>query len=397
MSKKTRFYLILLYVVFLIIVVEGSVRLVFLSPQLTARLLEYHDEDYWWRRIWVNRHQNSGTEIYYKFDSYDSLKGWISKPNLRDMEVFGDKMLNTNSKGFRGKDEHAYDKDPNKLRILLLGDSFTFGDEVSDNETYAYYLQEMLPQVEVINMGVHGYGHDQMLLLLREEGVNYKPDIVILGFLAMDMSRNLLNFRDYAKPRFDLDNGELKLIGTPVPRPEDFLKWNWARPMISDVVSIARYRFMKSYGLLEKEKKKADITTAILAEIIKLTDSIHAIPIFVYLPPGGEISDHAALTQGEKFLFSMCRTNDKVRCFSARPHFAEKTAEGTIFSSKLHWGPEGHLATAEAIKHYLVDGGYVVLPQLHGSYNNAKPDKSPEPMRSFFHNRQKVTASPWKN
>jgi hypothetical protein len=42
---------------------------------------------------------------------------------------------------------------------LILGDSFTFGDEVSDNETYSYYLQQMLPHTEVINMGVHGYGH----------------------------------------------------------------------------------------------------------------------------------------------------------------------------------------------------------------------------------------------
>jgi hypothetical protein len=41
----------------------------------------------------------------------------------------------------------------------------------------------MLPHTEVINMGVHGYGHDQMLILFGEEGVKYEPDIVILGFL----------------------------------------------------------------------------------------------------------------------------------------------------------------------------------------------------------------------
>jgi hypothetical protein len=365
MSKKTRFYLLLLYVVFFMIAVEGSVRLVFLSPQLSERLMEYNDEDYWWRSRWINKHQNSGTEINYEFDVYDSSKGWISKPNLRNMEVFDHKVLNTNLEGLRGKKDYSYGKDQNKLRILLLGDSFTFGDEVSDNETYAHYLQEMLPDVEVINMGVHGYGHDQMLILLREEGIKYEPDIVILGFMVGDMSRNLLQFRDYAKPKFVSDHGELMLTGTPVPRPEEFLKWDWARPRAIDLLSIARNKFMKSYGAPEKEKEMKNITTALLTEIITLTDRIHAIPIFVYLPPGGEISDRTALTQGEKFLFSMCETNGKVKCFSTRPAFAEKIAKGTkeaSFILKWHWGPEGHLTVAEAIKRYLVDEGYVVLP-----------------------------------
>lgn len=87
----------------------------------------------------------------------------------------------------------------------------------------------MLPHTEVINLGVHGYGHDQMLILLKEEGVKYEPDIVILGFMPIDMSRNLLKFRDFAKPRFILKGGKLKFTGSPVPRPEDILRWDWAR------------------------------------------------------------------------------------------------------------------------------------------------------------------------
>jgi hypothetical protein len=54
-------------------------------------------------------------------------------------------------------------------------------------------------EVYYINMGVHGYGHDQMLILFGEEGVKYEPDIVILGFLPLDMARNVLKFRDFAK------------------------------------------------------------------------------------------------------------------------------------------------------------------------------------------------------
>src|SRR5882724_5248615 len=165
-----------------------------------------------------------------------------AKANLKDIKVFNQKILNTNSKGLRGKKDFPYIKNKETLRILILGDSFTFGDEVSDDETYSYYLQQMLSHTEVINMGVHGYGHDQMLILLREEGIKYEPDIVILGFLPLDMSRNLLEFRDFAKPRFVLKGGELKLTGTPVPRPEDILQWDWTRPRSVDIFSFIRHR-----------------------------------------------------------------------------------------------------------------------------------------------------------
>ncbi len=359
MRKKKKFLLILIYFVFLVTLFEGFARLAFfLIPQVSKGLERI--EDYGWRRWWVDRHRKTGKAIFYKFDIFDPSKGWISKPNIRDMKVFHNKVLNTNSKGFRGKKEYSYNKDPDKVRILILGDSFTFGDEVSDNETYSNYLQEILPHVEVINVGVHGYGHDQMLILLREEGIRYEPDIIILGFLYADMKRNLLKFRDYAKPKFFLDDGELKLTGTPVPHPEDILKWDWARPRTIDMFSLIYHRFRELLGLRKKEKE--DITTAILNETIKLADSIHAALIFVYLIPAEEISNSTILMEGEKYFFSMCQTNDKVRCFSTRPYFAEEVGKGTTFKLRGHWGPAGHLTVAKAIKRYLVDEGLVFLP-----------------------------------
>lgn len=101
--------------------------------------------------------------------------GWSTRPNLSDMSCFNKKILNSNSKGIRGKTEYSYAKNGDGPRILISGDFFTFGDEASDDETYPYYLQQMLLGAEVINMGVHGYGHDQMLIYLKEEGMKYRP------------------------------------------------------------------------------------------------------------------------------------------------------------------------------------------------------------------------------
>ncbi|RJQ18468.1 MAG: hypothetical protein C4560_07265 [Nitrospiraceae bacterium] len=355
MIKKKIGY-ISIYIAFLIITIEVSARLAFLLMP-AERLWE--DEEYGWRSIWVSRHQTSGEKIFYNFDTYDPSRGWRSKSNIRNMTVFGNKTLNTNSNGFRGDKDYSYIKNPNKLRIITIGDSFTFGDEVSDNETYSYYLQQMLPQVEVINMGVHGYGHDQMLILLREEGLKYKPDIVILGFLPMDMSRNLLAFRDYAKPKFVLDDGELKLTGVPIPSPENILKWDWANSKFLHLLAIMHHNFKRSHGLLKKDEEA--ITRTILHEIIESTLSINAIPIFAYLPSGNEINTISDFTDGEKYLFSICEASKKAKCMSTRQYFAEKISQKIIFKTKGHWGPEGHFTAAEAIKRYLVDSGYIDL------------------------------------
>ena len=356
MIRKRRIVLIFGYGVFLLCLLEGTARLAFMIPQVASLRA---NEDYTNRRHWVHRHQKSG-EVYYTFDIYDPSTGWRPKPNLRDVTVFGNKILNTNSRGLRGKKDFPYIKDKTRLRILILGDSFTFGDEVSDAETYSYFLQQMLPHTEIINMGVHGYGHDQMLILFREEGVKYEPDIVILGFLPLDMPRNVLKFRDFAKPRFVLEGGELKLTGVPVPRPEEILDWDWTRPRLVDVFSLMDHELRALFGIRDKEIE--EITTAILKEMIKSIESVPAIPILAYLPRAREIAMETAMTRGEAYMFSMCQLNEKAKCFSTRPHFAKKIEKGKTFKSSGHWEPAGHLTVGEAIKNYLVEEGYVTAP-----------------------------------
>ena len=355
MSKKNKFILVFGYVGFLVFLFEGSARLAFSIPKVAKRLQA--NDEYTYRRNWVQEHQKHGMEAYYTFDMYDASKGWIPKPNLRDVKTFDNKTLNTNSKGLRGKTDFPYTKNKDKVRILILGDSFTFGDEVSDDETYSAHLQAMLPHTEIINMGMHGYGHDQMLILFREEGIKYQPDIVILGFLPLDMSRNLLRFRDFAKPRFVLDRGELKLTGSPVPRPEEILQWDWTRPRIVDIFSTLQHRVKKISGLQKTEME--EITTAILKEMISLIESIHAVPILAYLPRGKEIATDIAVMEDEAYMFSMCELNEKAKCFSTRPYFAEKIAKGETFKSRGHWEPAGHRTVAEALRNYLVDEGHV--------------------------------------
>jgi hypothetical protein len=70
--------------------------------------------------------------------------------------------------------------------MLLVGCSFTMGWAVSDDQTWAWRVQELRPDVEVVNQGVVGYGTFQSLLrldqLLRREG-QQRPARVLYGFI----------------------------------------------------------------------------------------------------------------------------------------------------------------------------------------------------------------------
>jgi hypothetical protein len=68
------------------------------------------------------------------------------------------------------------------------------------------------------------------------------------------------------------------------------------------------------------------------------------------------------VTQYETYMFSICQLHQKAKCFSTRPYFAEKIAKGATFKLIGHWEPAGHRTVAEAIKHYLVDAGYIAVP-----------------------------------
>lgn len=353
MSKQTRrrYLFWALYVGFLALLAEGTARLVFAVPALDRRVDAW--DDLAWRRIWVSNHK-SGRQMYFSFDSFDTSRGWRTRANIRNKKVFDDKILNTNAYGFRGAREIPLEKDSAKTRILLLGDSFTFGENVGDDEAYAEVMQRALPNAEVINAGVHGYAHDQMLVMLREQ-LRFHPDIVMLGYLSADLPRNLLAFRDYAKPSYTLDGGKLELHGIPVPPPEATLRLDWARPRILDLLAAIRYRMEKPAA---QQERAETLSAAILKEMARVADSAHAVPVFVYLPESKELVAHTDSTHHEIWFRQLCRSIGTVRCFSVSPAFQAQIAKGVVFRSG-HWDPAGHKVAGEEIARMLVDSALV--------------------------------------
>jgi len=94
-----------------------------------------------------------------------------------------------NSGGFRDK-EYPVQKDPSKYRILFLGDSVVYGYGLSLADTLPKQLEEVFKKssrpTEVLNFGVSGYEAEQAIEFLKESGLKYHPDMVIVGYTLND-------------------------------------------------------------------------------------------------------------------------------------------------------------------------------------------------------------------
>jgi lysophospholipase L1-like esterase len=101
-----------------------------------------------------------------------------------------------NAHGFRGG-EFAIPKPAGVFRVLALGDSVTEGMQVVEDRLFTTRLERTLApagmRMELLNLGVSGYGTDDALDVLRRYGPELEPDLVLLGFtLGNDVRNNLL-------------------------------------------------------------------------------------------------------------------------------------------------------------------------------------------------------------
>lgn len=121
--------------------------------------------------------------------------GYQPAPRWDYFDANGCVAVDTNSRGFRDA-EFAVEKAPEELRILCLGDSFTYGQGVRLDLTWPQVLEARLrtergKPVEVINGGFAAGpgvnspdGYDRWV---AEHGLLFAPDVVIVGVCLNDV------------------------------------------------------------------------------------------------------------------------------------------------------------------------------------------------------------------
>ncbi len=105
--------------------------------------------------------------------------------------------------------------------VLAAGDSYTYGEEVADDQTWPAHLEARL-RLPVLNGGVSSYGFDQIVLRAEILAAERKPAAIVVSFIADDIHRTeMRRVWGAEKPYFDLAGDGLALRNVPVPpRPD---------------------------------------------------------------------------------------------------------------------------------------------------------------------------------
>ena len=168
---------------------------------------------YSWEEAFLARYLSGTSLVYAGIHRPHPTRGWAMNASSTSQPAPGTRYT-TNAQAYRALYDYRYD--PSRYGVLIVGDSFTFGDDVDDTMTWPHLLQARTPALNVLNMGGTGYGLDQMLITLEEEIQRYRPRLVVCAFITDDLGRSILTFRDFAKPMFVLTDGGLKLTNTPI-------------------------------------------------------------------------------------------------------------------------------------------------------------------------------------
>src|SRR5262249_3918896 len=102
--------------------------------------------------------------------THDALVGYLPRPD-----------------GFRPTSTDRGGDAPG-VPILAAGDSYTYGEEVGDNETWPAQLQRLTNQ-RVLNAGASGYGFDQSVLRAEQIAAAQRLSAIVVGFIADDVRR----------------------------------------------------------------------------------------------------------------------------------------------------------------------------------------------------------------
>ena len=104
-----------------------------------------------------------------------------------------DVIVRTNSYGMRDY-EPLKGESGSLKRIVVLGDSYTFGMEVQVEEAYPLLLEKQLNespagrdvQYDVLNFGVIGYSTLEEAYVLKHKALRWNPEVVVIGYVLND-------------------------------------------------------------------------------------------------------------------------------------------------------------------------------------------------------------------
>lgn len=267
----------------------------------------------------------------------NSAYGYCLRPNISTTYQYPQTnprtlRLVSNSDGFRNAREFG-DADP-RTRLLVMGDSFVFGQGVEAEERFTEMLEAMRPVWRVDNLGMTGYGPDLMLMAYQALGRKCKSDAMILCIYTDDFRRVQPRYAGpgFKIPRFQLADGHLQRVAYPARK-------FWDRFYITAAIRSAWFRIRAS------ERR---LNAAILEETLARAREDHVIPAIVFLPGRVDLPEDEAR---RRWLGQFARDHETPFIDVTAPIHAG--GADAFLGENWHLSPLGHKIVADELERFI--------------------------------------------
>jgi len=308
----------------------------------------------------------------------DAQLGWKHTPNVRKVFVneFGEKVeVRQNQYGHRGR-AYPIAKNPKKLRILVLGDSFTEGIQVGEDDLFTAFLERSNPRLEVLNAGVGGYGTVQEYLYLETAGLKHNPNLVLLMVFENDLADNCLHAypgfgpRPYAVLRAqsvqivrDSESQEFLKYALPVPFANALNQHSYLFYFLNNNV----YHRLRATHVRELQKAdlkrtdecgRYDVMFGMIRQMAQLVTMHNVRLALVLIPTREQVEQGNAATLQP--IIDYCE-RERIAYLSLLGRFRKDMDRSPpYFPRDIHWTKAGHRLAAEEISLFLKN----MMPQI---------------------------------
>ncbi len=158
-------------------------------------------------------------DLFFRYEPFLGAEGIPNKRGIFANSSFKTTLIH-NSRGFRDG-EHGFAREDDRTRIVTVGDSFTWGHGVENDEIFMKVLEREVDGVEAINLGAPAGDPPGELKVYMKHGLRYEHDVLVIGFYMGNDLVTRVPRPEHTPPRWGFDeNGEFVLIGKQVSEEE---------------------------------------------------------------------------------------------------------------------------------------------------------------------------------
>ena len=314
--------------------------------------------------------------------AFDPVLGEIPVPHQKGRQRHPgayDFTYSNNSRGFRGSREYG-PKPPGQVRILLLGDSFTYGLGVNDDQTFGAHLERHLRtqhlNAEVINTGVPGKGTDYELKLFQTVGAGLHPDITVLCFFPNDFEDNARGDYFTVSPQGELRvkpldrlRGGLKSFLFHFPGYNWLISWSQAANLVEagggelpgqNQRSLRRrgrpggLLFRRAINFATEANRK--LTDIYVAQLIKRVRQAGSELVVFYIPLAAEVEAYRRkpeISPDEQAIKAIIESRGGTWQSLTPVLAAAPEPIGQLYYAEGHWTPRAHQVVGSYMADYL--------------------------------------------